>query len=59
MIHGILHLDGMDHLTNDGDEPMLRLQEQILEKLSGERILPDAGHNALQSGTHEKNEGES
>ena len=67
MIHGILHLDGMDHLTNDGDEPMLRLQEQILEKLSGQRILPEvkrgarlnARHNALQAGTHGKNEGES
>jgi probable rRNA maturation factor len=40
LIHGILHLDGMDHLTNETVEPMLRLQEEILRKLSGERILP-------------------
>ena len=40
LIHGILHLDGMDHHTNDKAEPMLRLQEQILEELSDLRILP-------------------
>ncbi|MDR1898377.1 MAG: rRNA maturation RNase YbeY [Treponema sp.] len=41
LIHGILHLDGMDHATNDGAEPMLRLQEKILTDLAGERILPE------------------
>ncbi|MCL2600549.1 MAG: rRNA maturation RNase YbeY [Treponema sp.] len=40
LIHGILHLDGMDHHTNDKAEPMLRLQEQILEELADRRILP-------------------
>jgi len=40
LIHGILHLDGMDHRTNDSAEPMLRLQEQILEELADLRILP-------------------
>jgi probable rRNA maturation factor len=40
LIHGILHLDGMDHQTNAASEPMLRLQEEILQKLSGEHILP-------------------
>jgi len=40
LIHGILHLDGMDHHTNDKAEPMLRLQEQILEELADQRILP-------------------
>ena len=39
LIHGILHLDGMDHLSNRRTEPMLLLQEQILENLSGEHIL--------------------
>ncbi|WP_010260971.1 rRNA maturation RNase YbeY [Treponema primitia] len=39
LIHGILHLDGMDHQTNEGVEPMLKLQEQILTELSGEAIF--------------------
>jgi probable rRNA maturation factor len=39
LIHGILHLDGMDHQTNGGAEPMLKLQETILAELSGETIL--------------------
>jgi len=38
-IHGILHLDGMDHGTNDAGEPMLQLQEKILTDLSGKKIL--------------------
>jgi probable rRNA maturation factor len=41
LIHGILHLDGMDHETNGNAEPMLVLQEKILKKLAGERILPE------------------
>jgi probable rRNA maturation factor len=40
VIHGILHLDGQDHRTNDPDEPMLIVQEAILKRLSEERILP-------------------
>jgi probable rRNA maturation factor len=40
LIHGILHLDGMDHETNEKTEPMLELQEKILEDLAGESILP-------------------
>jgi probable rRNA maturation factor len=43
LIHGILHLDGMDHRTNGKTEPMLLLQEKILKSLSGERILPLPG----------------
>nr|AGS53444.1 hypothetical protein [uncultured bacterium contig00027] len=42
VIHGILHLDGMDHKTTDKKEPMLSLQEEILDKLKNERIIPDA-----------------
>ena len=33
LIHGILHLSGMDHKSNDKDEPMLILQEKILAEL--------------------------
>lgn len=33
VIHGILHLKGMDHKTNDVDEEMLMLQEKILLRL--------------------------
>jgi probable rRNA maturation factor len=39
LIHGILHLDGMDHRTNKGSEPMLQLQERILQNLAEERIV--------------------
>jgi len=39
LIHGILHLDGMKHKTNDETEPMLQLQEHILAKLSKKQIL--------------------
>ena len=34
LIHGILHLSGLDHDTNSEKEPMLILQEQILEKIT-------------------------
>ncbi|HHU36314.1 MAG TPA: rRNA maturation RNase YbeY [Treponema sp.] len=30
LIHGVLHLNDMDHATNDPDEQMLQLQERIL-----------------------------
>lgn len=39
IIHGILHLSGMDHQTNDSMEPMLQLQERILEQKKEEHIL--------------------
>ncbi len=39
LIHGILHLKGMDHKTNLGDEEMMILQEKILSELSGDAIL--------------------
>jgi len=45
LIHGILHLDGMDHKTNDKDEPMLELQEDILNRLKDERIIRRGGEN--------------
>ncbi|GHV84221.1 endoribonuclease YbeY [Spirochaetia bacterium] len=34
LVHGILHLDGMDHQTNDPSESMLQKQEQILESVT-------------------------
>jgi probable rRNA maturation factor len=42
LIHGILHLDGMNHTSNKKTEPMLQLQERILIKLSANifRELP-------------------
>jgi probable rRNA maturation factor len=39
LIHGILHLTGMDHRTNEESEPMLLLQEKILTNLAEERII--------------------
>jgi probable rRNA maturation factor len=33
VIHGILHLDGMDHATNEASEPMLQLQEKLLKDI--------------------------
>jgi probable rRNA maturation factor len=33
LVHGLLHLAGNDHETNDPSEPMLVLQEEILGKL--------------------------
>jgi probable rRNA maturation factor len=39
IIHGILQLDGMDHETLDEKEPMLALQEEILNKLKNEKII--------------------
>jgi len=43
LIHGILHLDGMDHGTNDMNEPMLELQEEILNRLKDEQIIKRGG----------------
>jgi probable rRNA maturation factor len=39
IIHGILHLDGMDHNSTSATEPMLVLQEEILSNLKDERIF--------------------
>lgn len=33
LIHGMLHLAGMDHDTNDAVEPMLILQEELLQQV--------------------------
>jgi probable rRNA maturation factor len=40
IIHGILHLYGMDHSSPDHDcQPMLELQEDILNKLKNDGII--------------------
>ncbi len=39
IVHGILHLSGMDHETTDSSEPMLIKQEEILLSLKGERLF--------------------
>jgi probable rRNA maturation factor len=41
IIHGILHLNGMDHAANGKDEPMLLLQEELLEKTKGGILPPE------------------
>jgi len=43
LIHGILHLDGMDHDTAEKEEPMLAFQEELLNKLKGVHIFPGGG----------------
>jgi probable rRNA maturation factor len=39
LVHGILHLSGMDHGSNDESEPMLLLQEKLLIEFAQERII--------------------
>jgi probable rRNA maturation factor len=38
LIHGILHLSGADHDTNNGKEPMLETQEALLAMFA-EKVL--------------------
>ena len=37
LIHGLLHLLGEDHHTNEADEPMLVKQEQLLQQVRGSK----------------------
>ncbi len=39
IVHGILHLSGMDHSDDDPSQPMLKLQEETLASLKSEHIL--------------------
>ena len=39
LIHGILHLSGADHATNEESEPMLRTQEELLARLCKNEIM--------------------
>lgn len=38
LIHGVLHICGWNHTTNDDDEPMLRRQEALLRSVGREHI---------------------
>jgi probable rRNA maturation factor len=39
VVHGLLHLAGMDHDDTDENDPMLGLQHQLLHELPGRRVL--------------------
>ena len=39
VVHGVLHLLGMDHVTNEPDQEMLQVQERILALISEEHKL--------------------
>ena len=39
IIHGILHLDGMDHTDNSPEQEMLQYQERLLQEYTGEEII--------------------
>lgn len=39
IIHGILHLKGLDHESNDQREPMLQEQERLLQTYTGVKVF--------------------
>ncbi len=39
LVHGILHLSGLDHENNNPDQPMLAKQEKILKQYTGVVLL--------------------
>ncbi len=39
LIHGILHLEGMDHKNDYEKDDMLIIQEQLMKKYAGENIF--------------------
>ena len=39
LVHGILHLSGMEHENNNPDQPMLVKQEKILNQFTGVVLL--------------------
>lgn len=41
LIHGILHLDGYDHATNDTEEEMLVFQEKLVDSFSSVQLIRD------------------
>jgi probable rRNA maturation factor len=47
ILHGILHLDGLDHATNEKEEPMLEMQEILLSELQNESIFP-SGNTSME-----------
>ncbi len=49
IIHGILHLDGLDHATNEKEEPMLEIQETLLAELSAESSAENSDESDSES----------
>ena len=41
LVHGILHLDGMDHENNDPDQEMLEFQEHLLTGFSDDIVFKE------------------
>ncbi len=41
LVHGVLHLKGMDHSDNSPEQPMLVFQENFLKKLDYPEIITD------------------
>jgi probable rRNA maturation factor len=39
LVHGILHLDGMDHSDNSPDQEMLQFQEHMLAGFAADKII--------------------
>ena len=39
LVHGVLHLSGMEHENNNPDQPMLVMQEKILNQFTGVVLL--------------------
>ncbi len=39
IIHGILHLRGLDHESNDQREPMLQEQERLIQTYTGVKVF--------------------
>lgn len=39
LIHGVLHLSGMDHSDNSPEQPMLQFQEEILSHFMAEKDI--------------------
>lgn len=42
LVHGILHLDGMDHEDNSPDQEMLQFQEHLLAGFSSIKVYGDS-----------------
>jgi len=41
LVHGVLHLDGMDHENNDADQEMLEFQEHLLTGFSDDIVFKE------------------
>ncbi|MBO6101335.1 MAG: rRNA maturation RNase YbeY, partial [Spirochaetaceae bacterium] len=41
LVHGVLHLKGMDHSDNSPEQEMLVFQEDFLKKLDYKQIIKD------------------